>query len=316
MMEADRREILTSTLVSIFNIQEDKRYERLTPLNDYVGFTVQRVYPDDLRYKPPKNQNNKPDVVALIHVILRNIDSEDRKTPVFIRISKYSRYISEHFDYVYNDKDSPTKESLELSKKTPHPIDLEITNEFFINLEQKEITDKNNKIKSGANLLDFAFDYHISTVRGFKGLKSRFSKKYKQIQSSSIYKTIDFLKFILRKLFGRYLDDSNHSSYMIIGYPKESIKKLDIDSIVIFNYKASKPVIIFFCILSILFFTAYYYLRQFGYHSLYLTMLTKNNFMMLTTSILALYVLDEKLPYALLWIINFLISTRWKGLSR
>lgn len=116
----------TDEFLAVFKLNEDSRYERATNLlNEKIGFSVQRTYPPEFRYKPPKLKNGEPDTVALIYVSYdyprTNVENEGSQlVPVAFRIVKHSRYIAQHFDYNFEDEDCPTEESVLGSKVTPN----------------------------------------------------------------------------------------------------------------------------------------------------------------------------------------------------
>ena len=53
-----------------FEIGESSKYKNFTPLEDVnVGFSIQREYPGNGRYRPPMRADGTPDVIAIIHVV-------------------------------------------------------------------------------------------------------------------------------------------------------------------------------------------------------------------------------------------------------
>ena len=121
-------------LIDAFSFRDDERFEKITSLgNRKVGFSVQKKYPEDIRYRPPKKKGGADDTFALFHVVYTHpdeasvsIENKD-KIPLIITIVPYSRYRGNHFDYNFEDPECPTEKSLEESKASPRPVDLEYT---------------------------------------------------------------------------------------------------------------------------------------------------------------------------------------------
>ena len=126
------------------------KYEHYTPLKDTkVGFSVQRKYPNSIRYRPPVTKEGSPDVFALIHVFcLHPHESANtifpERIPVVLKITSHSRYLNNRWDYDYADPECPTKESFELSRQSPKPVPLEELDEYFYDSNQGILINRNN----------------------------------------------------------------------------------------------------------------------------------------------------------------------------
>jgi len=98
----------------------------------YVGFSVKREYPENIRFKPAKTKSGKDDVIALFKVTYGDPKYTDKpfnpeRVPILIIISivRWSIYKNSHFDYCYDDNDCPTAESLILMNSSPAPQNLD-----------------------------------------------------------------------------------------------------------------------------------------------------------------------------------------------
>jgi len=302
-------------LINIFKIDEETYTNPVIFSNRKVGFSIQRNYPSNIRYKPPKNTNNQDDTVALIHVFYTH-PSETRKSfdstkvPLIIRIVPHSRYLSNHFDYNFKDPDCPTEESVNKSKSTPKPIALDYLDEFFFNHEENAFLDNRNNQISGSELLDRVFKEHFNTVHLWKGLRIRSGIKAKSVIIATVSLFINLFPWILKKLFGRTIEEENISlSSVFEGYKRADLKKLSTDSLNIFGYKASRSVIITFCLIVFV-----CYLFQFYFHLdlRYFKSIFSNNFLSITHAILVLWLLDVAIPNTLFRIMNALIRLRKK----
>jgi hypothetical protein len=304
--------------IQLFSITDKSAYSKPEILsNRKVGFSVQRSYPEKIRFKSPKTKDNKDDVVALIHVVYTH-PSESRETldpkkvPLIIRIGPYSRYLANHFDYDFEDSECPTEESVSQSKSTPRPIALDFLNEFFFNHERNLFLDDKNNLLPGVEVLDKVFEEHCNTIHWRKGLRLRSRTKTKSLLIAIISWVINLLPVILKKLFGRTIEEDDKSLRSVLeGYKISDLKKLTTDSLNIFGYKASRSVIITFC-----FFVCLVYLLQYILHlwPRYVEAVFSNNFLAITHAILVLWVLDVIIPRLLFHLMNALIKIRMKVL--
>src|SRR5258706_3296612 len=129
----------TQEFVKIFNFSTK---DEITPWinNDTVGFSIIKEYPRKGLFVPAINQEGKPDSVALIRIGYDK--SEEKKLPLRVTIHKVSRYlINGHWNFNYDDKESPTEESAKESKSSRRPIDLEELSRYIYHSETKKIFD-------------------------------------------------------------------------------------------------------------------------------------------------------------------------------
>jgi hypothetical protein len=306
-------------LIAVFNVRNNLAYERVIPLSDCkVGFSIQRKYPADIRYRPPKLMDGTDEAVALIHVIYEHPDEEKQeeqgsRVPLIIRITNYSRYRANHFDYNFYDPNCPTKESLEKSKLTPTPVELNYEKYFYYDHTDNQFYDESGRVFTGLEVLERVYDDHCDTVHLLKGLKLRRKPKS---QSFGIYILgifVGLLKWGLSSMFGRTLDDSDTISTYFSGYARENLKKLSTDSITVFGYSTAKRVIILFCLLAVTIFTWYFYSPG---KNKYLKAIFSNGFLSLIFSIVIIWILDVIVPILLFRFVNILIKMRTKLLLR
>ena len=105
-----------------------------------VGFTVLRKYPDNIPFIPARNKDGEVDSVCMIKLgfPIRQETINEKEVALFISISKQSRYLlNGHWNYDFDDEEAPTKDSLEESKKSRQPVDLEDLTGHIYNKETK-----------------------------------------------------------------------------------------------------------------------------------------------------------------------------------
>lgn len=301
----------------LFNFGEHPEYEKYTVLQDVkIGFSIQRKYPNDIRYKPPETKEHNPDVVALIHVVYgkgKLNNNHDELTQIEISISPHSRYLSDHFDFNFEDDDCPTQKSIYLSKKTPKPIDLTFYQEIYFDHRTNLFIDTISNISyNGIELLDYIFIKHCNTIHWFKGAKLHLRLSFHRIRRLIYDLFISFIILILKYSFGRSLEPSDPFSYLK-GYSWIDLKKLSIDSIDFYGYKTAKNVIVTFCVLTLLFYSLFFY---FNWYPLYIVTILKNPFLTLITGILFIVILDNCPPRLLFHLLNFLIGKKRKQMFK
>lgn len=87
-----------------------------------------------------------------------------------VSLFKLDRQDHFHYDFDYKDPQSPTKESLEKSEKSPQPINLEENSRFTFNPENNQFFDKKkNKAIKGKDIIDYIYQQHIDTYTSLRG---------------------------------------------------------------------------------------------------------------------------------------------------
>ncbi len=166
-------------LKEAFGIDNLPGYENYIPFKDRkVGFSVQRQYPPDIRYKPPKRKDGTPDTVALIRVLYFhptevNEPVNPGKVPLSLSISTHSRYLINHFEYNFDDDNCPTRQSISLSKSTPRPIALDSKSEYFYDHHNNSFINNRSESLKGKEVLDRIFQLHCNTIHVVKGRRLR-----------------------------------------------------------------------------------------------------------------------------------------------
>lgn len=233
-----------------FGVAENGVYQEFIAFKDgKTGFSIKRSYPQDIPFKPPVKKDGSPDTFAMIRVLYNpeNI-AADRldlaKVPVWIDISKHSKYYYSHFGYNFEDDDCPTQESLAVSLSTPQPVDLQFIDDFFFDHGTSQFLNKTGKHISGVDVLKEVFARHCATTREQQRKAWRPIARVGFICDS----LIKFLDAALRLCFRKRLD---HNRSPLRPYRKEDIFLLKADSLEIFGYKTTKNVILTYAALTL-----------------------------------------------------------------
>ncbi len=300
----------SSQLTNLFNIEECKNYFDPVEFKEpYIGFSIKRYYPKNINYKSPVNKDGKEDVVALIRVSYISIKKIDEhynyRVPIFVDIGSWSQYNGNRYfpKYDFEHPDCPTSQSIEISKKVKPPISLDFSNYFFYNKELNFLENNKGKKINGKELLDKVFNKHCDTVHPLKGIRIRHKIQYEKVLLKINERIIDFLTYFLEKAFGRKLFSNNFST-ILNGYLQEDLKKSDVDSINIYGYKASKNVILTFCILCVL---LYIISMKFGFLK---NIIFNNEVLFIQWMILIFAFVDLIAPWIIFLLINRFIKDR------
>jgi hypothetical protein len=280
----------------------DGIYTDYTPLNDIkVGFSIQRKYPADIQFKPPKFNDGTDSINAILWVVYDHPYSQEpktlRKVPLRIRIAAYNKYldIRDHldYDYDYDDEKCPTQESVLLSQSTPKPLELVSRDRYFYNHFAGQIVDDRNNPIKGIDILDELFRKHCKTSSRSYVWKSQTKKKFIPV----INVVIKIIAIILLYLFGRRVKEKEPgiSTY---GYIMNVVEQTGID---VFGYKASKNVVFTFCSIILIAYSVYW---CFNIKSKFISKLASNNLLTFCVSIILIGILDYIIPNSLLIIIN------------
>lgn len=292
----------------VFEIGESSKYISFTPLEDVkVGFSIQREYPVDGRYRPPMRADGTPDVIAIIHVVynqeaqVKNIAAE--RVPVRITIMRYSKWIAQHFFYDFKNAECPTKESIDISNKTPKPLDLIM--EGYFNHDDKRFVLESGESMSPRELLDWIFENHIKTT-GYLSSTLRTSRHKARDLIGVLIKVIRY--YFLEETWHWQIEDSiSNAKYYLYGYPESEVRKRLLKELDLFGYSTSMATIILFCCLGIITFSIYHIL---GINEPFLQSITSNSFLVLIFALFSLYILDNIVPKLLFGLMNILIRFR------
>jgi len=278
-----------------------------------IGFSIKKPYPDDCRFRPPATREGKPDTVALIRALYlspdRHSEVEKRdKVPLILDISAHSKYLFRHHDYNFDDSDCPTQESLLISKKTPAPINLQYTDEFFYDHSKGSVVDRDGTLLSGQQIIDTIFQQHCSTTGSIIGMKYRLKLRSRAAHLRMLECLLKSTLFVLKRGFGRSFEvPENSLKGLAFKYDARDMRFLSTNKIEFFGYKASINVIVTFCFLVAVGFIV---ARIFGYKSAFVSAVDESPLLALCFSILALAVLDNVVPVLFFRLINKLIDMR------
>jgi hypothetical protein len=298
--------------ITKIHLGELKEYFENKPIERGVGFTTKRNYPYDFRYKPPIGENNQPDVVAIIGIKYepkRKNPESPNLVPITVKISPHSRYISEHGDYDFDDKNCPSEKSIIASNKTAKPDDLISLNDYFFDHSIDSFVDLKRKPMQIKDLLDAEYRKHLETVHPFKGFSYRFKLKSRNKSIMLCEFIIIILKYFLKLTCGReFIITSENVLRTIWGYQPKDMQLLKTERIEVFGYKASANIIITFSFIVLFIFFIF---QVFGIAAPHWgKILITNNFLALTAGILTIHILENYLPSVFFTLINLIIKIR------
>lgn len=294
-------------VLSLFNGYEAGGYQ--SPIlfqAPEIGFSIQKNYPENIRYKPAKTRNGKDDNIAVIWVSLGADAVDNNLTPLRLRVANMSLYRAKHWDYNFDEDDSPTEESVIASRKTPQPLELNWIGGVFYDQQHNVLKDESNNIITGVAVLNKIFSAHCDTVHPIKGLPIKTLNRVHNCARGILDLLVASVIFILRKLFGRTIDENGAKMSYFSGYEWENFKKISIDSIELAGYRASKNVIVIFSIITV--FASFLILPT--KEDTYVHSLINSETLMILHIIVGLYLLDDLIPSALFMLLNLLIKVR------
>lgn len=291
-------------------------YERYSPFkNKKVGFSIQRSYPKDIKYVPVKGADGSDDTVVMIRVSYDHPSESEKeadpeKVPIRLDIGTWSRYRANHFGWGHDNKDCPSKESVEKSLSTPRPLTLTSNDRYFYNHRKKCFVDVKGNDIDGKEIIEKLYRQHSYTSHALKGFSIRFKIAARDLEVRILAWIIRFLKFLLHACFGRKLgSDKVEEKHMLVEYKKEDLEYSTESVLNFYGYRATKNVIITFCILAILLYSAYFIV---GKENEYLKGVAGRPFLVLCFSLVLLWMFDHLLPLLILWFMNITIRHRIK----
>ena len=131
---------------SFFN-KEGKSFKEIFDFIDYrkesVGVTIVFEYPPEIKFIPVKNEKGGNDSVIFIQIYyhIQDINKENGLVPLFVSVSKESRYYSILRKYELNPKcpDSPTELSMIESKQSLQPVNFITKTKYSFNINERYI---------------------------------------------------------------------------------------------------------------------------------------------------------------------------------
>ncbi len=295
------------------NIKADGYIDPISLNDTKIGFSIQRKYPPNIGFIPTKTKNGEDDDIAVIWVVYESLAEENQriKIPIRLRIAKMSKYRAKNWDYDFSKEESPTKESIAISKRSIQPLEFTCIDEYFYDANKHELVDNKDRAVSGSKILNELFEYHCKSSHPIKGLIFRGKDKLDLFRVKVYDFFINLIKSTLRNLFGRTLDDQ-FNRYSYDGYLPTDLKKTADSVLEVAGYKASKKVIIVFIVLAIAFcFTSFP-----PEDNSYTKAVLESEFLTVIHALLALYILDEWIPVGLFKLLNKLISWRKSYLNK
>lgn len=302
----------TEQLRDAFCLEKYPDYVEFTPFTNGIGFSVQKAYPKTSKYSPPVTKDGTPDTYALFGIKYGpvQLNSKDQhRVPIFVKVSVFSRYLSNHMDYNFSDEKCPTEESVLASKRTSRPIDLSSSDEYFFDHEQDSFVNRTGNKIEGINIINDLYALHLATVDKFKGLVLRW-KMISVYRGASLCRPISYLlKWILKTICGRTFEPNDPFRGILQEYRQEDLKLLKTERIDVFGYKASKNVIVTFCILLL---TGYLTFNYFGYSPEWLKGIMKNTLLSFAFAVISISILDYLLPGVLFYLVNLMIRVEFR----
>ena len=299
-----------SDLLNLFGNISDAGYFTPVLLTDTkAGFSVQRDYPSDIRFKPALTSRGLPDSVACIWVVYEDKRESSKNTliPIRLRIALMSKYRGRvGFDEDDEDEDRPTAQSVLLSKSTPQPMELTQKGGYFFDRHTVGLVDANGNTVNGVSILNELYDAHCKTVHPVKGLSLRGAQAAHILPRSLLDKLIDIAKWFLKNVFGRTLNEPLNRSSYFDGYGKQDLGILKDDAIEIFGYNTTKRVLAAFVVVAI----AITYLMHPLEENSYFDFVVDSEVLLTIHWLAIIILLDVAIPRILFLIVNILISFR------
>lgn len=305
----------TQQLAKLFSSVKNAKITPWENSDKAVGLSVLKDYPDKGKFIPVRNKKGEKDSVAMVRVYYYKSDFNDQTTnivPLFVSIHKANRYLFDHPFWNFNDDNSPTEESLEESKKSLQPIDLEELSRYEFHFDDDKIYDlKKKKNISPTEIVDEIYKEHLNTLKN-----SPFRvKMWAQKKAVEIIDPIN--SFLIKTnyyLFGKKIKKGNDLGVGI--YKPYSFKDLDdltltserskiLGSDFPISYQTAGTFVVIF---SVLYLVSYYFHKDFGIVALINS--TTNSFFLAVLTATMLLIVDRVFPYAILLIINLLIRFR------
>ena len=281
-----------------------------------IGFSIKKEYSNNILFKPAKNANWKDDSIALIHVVYRYKDEVNGKVPVYVRIAMASRYLLDnHYDYNFDDKESPTKNSLEISTKSVQPAELASYWDYFYDINREEFLEKHNIINP-KKIIDDIYQKHIKTAHKFSWIPFRSKMWAKNFIVNFAWIWIIIFKWMLKKWFWRDLQRKWGDDFLS-GLGLETYRKEDLlptipnkISILWFETNITKQSFITLCLLLVVCYVSNVYRLNIYFERA--QVLFGNQIFIWALAILLIHFFDSRMPFIFFWIINGLIRLKLK----
>ncbi len=213
--------ITSQNFYNLFEIKDEEIVKSIVwDIGPDIGFSILKKYPDKKLFKPVKNNSGEDDSLMLIKVFIMREVVKEGKVLVGLTISNVSQYKIENeniwfeHQYEWGNHLCPTKESMEISKKSIEPINLEETNSYYLDIENKQFFDikKPNQPIKGSTLIDKIYTLHLETIsRTPKNFYFRARIKFYRILSNITEAIGKLLMRMLKSGFSKKLDNKYDS---------------------------------------------------------------------------------------------------------
>lgn len=282
---------------------------------DYVGISFLIEYPKKGLFIPAITKKGKIDSVAVVKIGYEYKSSLGKdKIILTVKTLKASRYLFDNHFYNFEDINSPTKESVELSKKSKQPIDLEELSRYEYRPNLNRIFDlRNKRYIEPKKIVDEIYTVHLKTL---DDKVFQFKMNLQKIVVELINPINESLKIINFYLFGKTIKKKNSMSGFFSPYSDEEF----VDSTVI----SEKPKILgtdfpisyqsattFILLIFIIFIIKY----KWGYDVLGLANLidvvSKNSLFMASFISVSILMIDRVIPRLIFMLINSLIRLKF-----
>lgn len=224
----------------------------------FEGFSVLKDYPLNCGFVPAQNTQGQSDTKAMIKVGFDITKVKQNKVGLHVTAVKFSKYLEKHFGYDFSDELCPSKDSLDISNKSPQPIDLEENERYILNISNKKIFDCQQNMDVTLNyVVDDFYKQHLATIAGIKANIFKFKVKAKfriwKVIFDGSEKVSKLFVNINKIFFGKVVIKKDSFEGFFSPYKYENLVSVYPDVIPFFNstFKISK-ITIFWVSLSIL----------------------------------------------------------------
>ena len=139
-------------------------YYDVVPQENAAAFAIFRRYPPGTPAAAVVTRNGNPALTCMLKLIVEHQSETKGISRVRLSASVHNPSRLQRPVPDYEDPNCPTQESLDVFKKSYRPVDVEIEDSYFYD----EFEDKffgPQGAATGQEMLDFAFDYHLRTLR-------------------------------------------------------------------------------------------------------------------------------------------------------
>ncbi len=303
----------TKKLVKLFKYSKKLELIPWKDNEEAVGFSILREYPDRGEFIPTRNSQGKKDSVTMIRIwYLKNDIKKYRnqtRAKLQVSVNKASRYLFNHIFPNPQDPESPTETSVEKSKQSKQPIDLNEPNRYTLINGRKIMDSKINKNIKAKQVIENIYQEHLNTTRNY------FFRSKIYIRQNVIDSIEPVKKWLLKinfYLFGKQIqktDDFGIGVFSLYPYDKlidnpNALKMKILGSDLPISYNSAITFTTFISLLLLIKYSFNYDL--FGI--IHFIENINNSFFLAVFTAEALWFLDFIIPRIILYIANCLIK--------